>query len=38
MVKEAAGCPPAKRLKFSKANNCLLGTSHNLASEIMLRD
>ena len=36
MVKEAAGCPPAKPLKFSKANNCLFGTSHNLASEIML--
>jgi hypothetical protein len=26
MVKEAAGCPPAKRLKFSKANNSPFGT------------
>jgi hypothetical protein len=38
MVKEADGGPPAKPLKFSKANNSLFGTSHNLASEIMLRD
>jgi hypothetical protein len=38
MVKEADGGPPAKPLKFSKANNSPFGTSHNLASEIMLRD
>jgi hypothetical protein len=37
MVKgaEAVGGPPAKPLKFFKANNSLFGTSHNLASEIM---